>query len=346
MPSGRFSITAWEKRPNPDSPRSSNHLSTGVNGISPTPPPASSSSNCVEPLSPRTATSDSLDTDLHSNTSRGENTTPAAFARATNWIDMMLSPPSAKNESSTPTTSTPSTSPNSPVSTFSISVSGARYSARPAAKSGAGNAARSSFPFGVTGTASTTTTAAGTMCGANRSPANARTSRTSRSTPTPGTTYPTNRSPAPSSPRTTTTARATPTHADRHRLDLTQLHPETPHLHLQITRDPHTRRNPHRNRATAPHPPSDTSADPQPTNGSATNRAAVNPARSRYPRARAAPATYNSPTTPTGTGRNQPSSTHLRRHPESDHRSSPATPPPSCTHSHSTGSSPPSDRTY
>ena len=45
-------------------------------------------------------------------------------------------------------------------------------------------------------------------------------------------------------------------------------------------------------------------------NGHVTNRDAVNPARRQYPTPTPAPATYNSPTTPTGTGRNQPSSTN------------------------------------
>ncbi|BCO68545.1 hypothetical protein MINTM007_31560 [Mycobacterium intracellulare] len=44
---------------------------------------------------------------------------------------------------------------------------------------------------------------------------------------------------------------------------------------------------------------------PAPPNGHATNRDAVSPARPRSP----APATYNSPTTPAGTGRRHPSST-------------------------------------
>src|SRR5277367_2295031 len=47
-----------------------------------------------------------------------------------------------------------------------------------------------------------------------------------------------------------------------------------------------------------------------PPNGHATNRDAVNPARPRYPDATPAPATYNSPTTPGGAGRNHPSSTN------------------------------------
>src|SRR5262249_60862480 len=49
---------------------------------------------------------------------------------------------------------------------------------------------------------------------------------------------------------------------------------------------------------------------PAPPNGQATTRDPVNPARRQYPQPTPAPATYNSPTTPTGTGRNQPSSTN------------------------------------
>src|ERR1700722_10204681 len=47
-----------------------------------------------------------------------------------------------------------------------------------------------------------------------------------------------------------------------------------------------------------------------PPNGHATNRDAVNPAPPTYPPATPRPATYNSPTTPAGTGRNHPSSTN------------------------------------
>src|SRR6202008_1747323 len=45
-------------------------------------------------------------------------------------------------------------------------------------------------------------------------------------------------------------------------------------------------------------------------NGHVTNRDAVNPARRQYPTPTPAPATYNSPTTPTGTGPNHPSTTN------------------------------------
>src|SRR6516165_1441296 len=49
---------------------------------------------------------------------------------------------------------------------------------------------------------------------------------------------------------------------------------------------------------------------PTPPNGHATNRDPVNPDRPTYPHATPPPATYNSPTTPAGTGRNHPSSTN------------------------------------
>src|SRR6201984_1617997 len=49
---------------------------------------------------------------------------------------------------------------------------------------------------------------------------------------------------------------------------------------------------------------------PGPPNAHATNRDPVNPARPTYPTPTPRPATYNPPTTPTGTGRNHPSSTN------------------------------------
>src|SRR6476661_3383679 len=50
---------------------------------------------------------------------------------------------------------------------------------------------------------------------------------------------------------------------------------------------------------------------PGPPNGHATNRAAVNPARRQYPTPTPRPATYSSPTTPTGTARNHSSRTNI-----------------------------------
>src|SRR5690349_15967230 len=49
---------------------------------------------------------------------------------------------------------------------------------------------------------------------------------------------------------------------------------------------------------------------PDPPNGHATNRDAVNAPRPQYPHATPPPATYNSPTTPTDTGRNHLSNTN------------------------------------
>ena len=49
---------------------------------------------------------------------------------------------------------------------------------------------------------------------------------------------------------------------------------------------------------------------PRAPNGHATNRDPVKAARRTYPHPTPAPATYNSPTTPAGTGRNHPSSTN------------------------------------
>src|SRR5246500_1217771 len=49
---------------------------------------------------------------------------------------------------------------------------------------------------------------------------------------------------------------------------------------------------------------------PGPPNGQATNRDAVSAIRRQYPIPTPRPATYNSPTTPAGTGRNHPSSTN------------------------------------
>src|SRR6478736_671100 len=46
-------------------------------------------------------------------------------------------------------------------------------------------------------------------------------------------------------------------------------------------------------------------------NGQATNRVALNPVRRQYPTPTPRPATYNSPTTSTGTGRNHPSNTNI-----------------------------------
>ncbi len=94
------------------------------------------------------------------NTSRGVITNPAALARATSWIEVMLSPPRSKNPSSTPTSGRSSSSAMSEHSTRSVGVLGSRCVV---ARTGSGSALTSSFPLRVNGRASTTTNALGTM---------------------------------------------------------------------------------------------------------------------------------------------------------------------------------------
>jgi len=92
---------------------------------------------------------------------RGVISSPAWRARLTSWIDMMLSPPSAKKLSSMPTRANPSISANNEHSIASCGVRGNRPLIL--VGSGAGSARRSSLPFGVSGNRSSTTNADGTM---------------------------------------------------------------------------------------------------------------------------------------------------------------------------------------
>ena len=93
---------------------------------------------------------------------RGVIDSPARRARLTSWIDTMLSPPRSKKLSSMPTRSSPSTSANSPHRIASCGVRGARCECADPS-SGSGSARRSSLPFGVSGSRSSTTSADGTM---------------------------------------------------------------------------------------------------------------------------------------------------------------------------------------
>ncbi len=124
IPIGRFSSIACERRPNWDPDRSSSRRMIGVSGTGPTPAPGSSVARVAVPS--RAATWASPATVFCSNTSRAENPTPAALARVTNWIDMMLSPPRAKKESSRPTVSAPSRSAKASAMMCSVGVCGAR----------------------------------------------------------------------------------------------------------------------------------------------------------------------------------------------------------------------------
>ncbi len=108
------------------------------------------------------AASASAATVRRSNTSRGESTRPSLRARVTSWMETMLSPPRAKKSSSTPTDASPRTSVKTRHRASSRSPPGARDPSEPP-NTGAGSAARSSLPLTVNGSASRTTTAAGTM---------------------------------------------------------------------------------------------------------------------------------------------------------------------------------------
>src|SRR6201984_2995792 len=79
---------------------------------------------------------------------------------------------------------------------------------------------------------------------------------------------------------------------------------------------------------------------PGPPNGHATNRDPVNPVRRQYPHPSPAPATYNSPTTPTGTPRTPPPPPP----PPTTHPAQTTPPPPPATRSAPPPTPPPTAR--
>ncbi len=88
--------------------------------------------------------------------SSAERMRPISRVASSEW------PPSSKKLSSMPTSASPSVSANSAHSTASCGVRGSRRVAL-AVTTGAGSARRSSLPFGVSGSRSSSTKAAGTM---------------------------------------------------------------------------------------------------------------------------------------------------------------------------------------
>ena len=140
-------------------------------GVSGTGPDTGPSSTPLPGATVATAASDA--TVWFSKSSRGLSPSPARPARATIWMLRIESPPSSKKLSSTPTRSSRSTSAQIPASTSSAAVRGATYPGS-GSRPGAGSAERSSFPFGVSGSASTTTNADGTMCSGRLCPSWAR----------------------------------------------------------------------------------------------------------------------------------------------------------------------------
>ena len=97
-----------------------------------------------------------------SNTARTASSAPStARTRDTSRVASSECPPRSKKLSSTPTRSRPSTCANTSHSARSSGRGRGPAAAR--RDSGAGSARRSSFPFAVSGSASSTTIAAGTM---------------------------------------------------------------------------------------------------------------------------------------------------------------------------------------
>ncbi|SHW93634.1 Uncharacterised protein [Mycobacteroides abscessus subsp. abscessus] len=103
-PAGACTTMVWLNWPvGPSTPASHRMM-----GVALTAPTAASTTSVVSLTVPTTSASRA--TVCSMKTSRGRQLSPAARARATTCIDMMLSPPSSKNESSTPTRCTPRTS--------------------------------------------------------------------------------------------------------------------------------------------------------------------------------------------------------------------------------------------
>ncbi len=127
--------------------------SGGVRGAAPVP-----CSRSIRSASPPTV-------DASNSARSGSSTAKASRTRATTCVASNECPPSAKNSSFTPTSSSSSTSAQICASFVSVGVRGATYvlSSGCRTSSGCGSARRSSFPLGITGSASSSTNAAGTM---------------------------------------------------------------------------------------------------------------------------------------------------------------------------------------
>ena len=179
----------------------------------------------------------------------------------------------------------------------------------PGAYAGAGSARRSSFPAGDSGSASSTTTADGTMYPGSTRAAAARSTAGSSSAPAAGTTYPASRLSPGWSSRTTAAACATPG-KPASTASTSPSSTRNPRTFTWSSARPRYSSSPaavHRARSPVRYIRSPAAPD-----GHATNRSAVRPGRPRYPRASPAPATYSSPATPGDTSCRFSSSTNTR----------------------------------
>ena len=116
------------------------------------------------------------------NISRGDSAKPDARIAEANWIDMIESPPSAKNDSVTDTRSTCNSPAITEASSSSTAPSGATY-AEAAPKSGAGNAFRSTLPELFSGISASSFHTVGTMNAASFSDATVLTASISSDEP-------------------------------------------------------------------------------------------------------------------------------------------------------------------
>ncbi len=113
----------------------------------------------------------------------------AALTSAITFVAISEFPPSSKKSSPAPTVSTPRTSAKISASSSSSAPSGGRKLSDRASNRGAGKAARSTFPAGVTGNSSSRTNAAGTMYDGTRLATYRVSSAVESALPPAGTTY-------------------------------------------------------------------------------------------------------------------------------------------------------------
>jgi hypothetical protein len=150
------------------------------------------------------------------NTSRMEISTPnVTWIWASTRMATSECPPRSKKLSCAPTRSTRSTCAQISASTSSTGVRGATYVSSAPAYSGAGSARRATFPLGVSGSASSTTTADGTMYSGRRPFRCVLSSAGVAPAGSAATTYATSRRSPGTSSRTTTTAARTSGWSDR-----------------------------------------------------------------------------------------------------------------------------------
>ncbi len=264
-------------------------------------PPAASAASTAPPAPPLSALEQCPQRQLDAEAPAAPATKPRSAS--SEW------PPSSKKLSCTPTRSSPSTSAQIPPAPPPSASAAPRSPPRVASPSGAGSALRSSLPFGVSGSASSTHERAPAPCtpaaASATLPAAPATATAHRPVAAPRT-PPAACSPGSSS-RASTTASRTPGCSASAASISPELDAEAADLHLIVATAQDTRSR--RPAATAPGRPSGTAARPAAAERVGDERSAVSSAGSDSRAPRPAPPMYSSPATPTGTGLSAPSST-------------------------------------